>query len=118
MQHLKTNYVSKHMKYLVSGRKVTIVSAEIEVEALTREEAVAKFVQQNPNLRPEHVGELIDGEDGEMEEGENSWTIIGFYEDDGSPIFEGDDYCHDEEGIMWHRDENGSCGCDEDQSDE
>ena len=101
------------MKYIVSGEKVTTVSAEIEVEALTREEAVAKFKEQHPDIPPEHVGVLIDTDNGETEETDEYWSIIGFDEYDDSPIFDGDDYCHDEYGIMWRRDENGSCGCED-----
>ena len=92
------------MKYIVSGEKRTTVSAEIEVEALTREEAVAKFKDQHPDLIPDHISALIDGDDGETEDIDECWSIVGFDEGNGSPIFDDEDYCHDEDGIMWHRD--------------
>ena len=79
------------MKYIVSGKKVTTVSAEIEVEASTREEAVARFQEQHPELPVEGLEEV---------EGSGAWDVVGIDEVTGEYIFTDDEYHVGEDGIM------------------
>lgn len=88
--------------FVVCGTEVVRTYKEEEIEAETRDEAVRRFQDMHP-------GHPVDA----VEAGDDCWNVLGTCENTGKHIFEGDDYCHDEEGIMWLPDENGDCGCDE-----
>ena len=91
-------------EFIVAGDKVTHDVKEEVLMASSREEAVEMFKAKHPGHPVEWV-----------ESGEEYWEIIGADENTGKPIFNGDDYCHDEHGIMWFKDENGQCGCEEEE---
>lgn len=93
--------------FVVYGSKT--IRSTVVVEADDRRDAVRKFkesVKDDYNI-PDVVEDCSQDE---------AWEVIGFDEGTGEAIFEGDDYCHDEEGIMWLPDENGDCGCDEEDA--
>lgn len=81
------------MKYVVSGKKVVTTSAEIEVKAETREEAVLAFMEKHPELDVDFV-----------ETKNGSWSVVAKDECTGEYIFEDDDYVVDsEDGLYFLR---------------
>lgn len=81
------------MKFVVSGKKVVTTSAEIEVDADTREQAVLAFKEKHPELDVDFV-----------ETGDDSWNVVAQDEVTGEYIFEGDDYVVDsEDGLYFLR---------------
>lgn len=83
-------------KHLIVGVKPS-ETKEKNIIASSIEEAINKFKKKYPKYIPDWVDDK---------------SILGYCEYSGKPIFEGDEYYSDSDGIMWLTEEEKGCNDD------